>query len=238
MPAPNGRIWLLKNVLINNGYEHTFTFKTAGEQFSYWLSFLKYEFSNARYLRKTEEYVVIDKPITDLEDVNYMVFENNNRKYYAFITEREYASDKATYIHFEIDVMQTYLFDFEFMPSYILREHCDRWTADHKPIYSRTAEDLDYGTEYTTEVAYRVNMSKSWNTAKTDVQYFAVLCKEHGALISSGTASEPTVINDSPTPYVIYLVPYSKGYERITIYHGADMVSILSDCKRNKLTVI
>lgn len=222
--TPNSSVWLLEGVFIRPDYDHTVDFKSAEEQFAFWHSFSKHHFNEVMYVRKTRQSIVIDRPIETLYAVNYMIFKNNNKCYYAFITDMEIAGKDSTYLYYELDVMQTYMFDYELLPSYVLREHQDRWTPDHKPVYSRTSENLDYGTEYVTETDFKVDMSPAWNIAKKEVSYFLVICKEHGAKVTSGTASEPTKIRDTPCPYCIYLVPHCPGQENINLYYGNEYV--------------
>lgn len=216
MAIPDGRIWLLSNVLLNNTYEHTFDFKSTDEQFAYWYSFKKYEFANARYTRKTRPSVIVDVNIDKLDEINYMIFQNNGRKYYAFVVEREWVSSSSSALYYEIDVMQTYMFDYEILPSYVLREHTDRWTLEHKPIYSLTDEELDYGNEYVNESAFKVDIHPELNRDDLNVNFFLVICKEHNNLISSGVSSEPTKIGGTPSPYTIYMVAHVDGYDLIS----------------------
>lgn len=221
MATPTGRIYLLENVFINSSYEHTVDFQSAEEQFAYWRSFSKKEYERCQYVRKDRQYIVVEATLDELQTCNYMIFKSteDSKTYYAFITSKEYCSNKATYVYFELDVMQTYLFDFKFMPSYVLREHCDRWDADHKPIYSRTAEDLDYGQEYTTEAAYKIvkNPERTLSDVgatdghKVDFTYFLAICVDHPELIEEGAASEPTrFAENNVTPYCMYLLPFDR----------------------------
>ena len=216
MAIPTGQIYLLENVFINNKYEHTVDFESAEEQFAFWHSFSKKEYPNCRYIRKKEApFIVVEANLDEILSVNYLMFRNkeDGKMYYAFVTRKEYAADKTTYLYFEIDVLQTYMFDYKFMPSYVLREHQDRWTADHKPIYSRVAEDLEYGQEYTTEAAYKVVTNPERNTTEYYTHFFLALCVEHSDLIEEGASSDPTRIQGTPTPYCMYLLPLIRHPE-------------------------
>ena len=46
------------------------------------------------------------------EGVNYLIFNNGYKDIYAFITDKEYISKDVTLLHYDVDVLNTYLFDF------------------------------------------------------------------------------------------------------------------------------
>lgn len=195
-------LYLLKNVPLSMSYEHTIDFKDRDEQISYFYSFLKYSFYDFTYVRKEREYIVAEVPIKDLEDVNYMYFrsQEDERFCFAFITDVVYVNPSTSQIYYSIDVLQTYQFEYEWQPTYIKQAHIDRWTADHKPIYSKTDEGLDYGTEYSVESAYKIQSS-------TVVKWLLVSCTDYSALEGEGHNATGGTINPAPTPFATLLVP-------------------------------
>lgn len=209
MPKPSGQVYLCENALIDNSYTNTISFKDPSEQLSYWGSLVKYRISDFMYIRRTRQYIKVDKSLSELEGINYLYFraEESGKIYYCFVTTKEYISDSATYLYFETDVLQTYMFDYEVKQSYVQQEHVDRWTADHKPIYSRTEEGLDYGSEYTVESAYRV---KSAIKAPYFKEWYLVVMAE-GYNVISGRSSEHSNIGTIANPYVFLLVPNSDS---------------------------
>lgn len=162
MAKPTGYIYLLNNVILSRTYEHTIDFKDADEQYSYFRGFTKHTLTDYSYIRREREYISVGLPMTELEDINYLIFrsEKDGRLYYAFVTNKVYNSPTVTWIFFEIDVLQTYMFEYKWQPSYISQAHVDRWTAEHKPIYSKTDEGLAYGTEYIIENAFSIEQSE------------------------------------------------------------------------------
>ena len=56
--------------------------------------------------------------------MNYIIFNNGYKDIYACIIEKQYVSEEVTRIIFEVDVIQTYLFDFNIRKSYIERKKC------------------------------------------------------------------------------------------------------------------
>lgn len=205
MSAPSGVIYLIANAVIDNTYQNTIDFKTAEEQLAFWRSNSKYALHEYSYIRKQRQYIHVDKSLEELDAINYLIFrsnDNSGRWWYCFVTDKEYVTDSSTYVYFEIDVIQTYLFDIEVKPSYVLQEHQDRWTAEHKPIYSRTDEGLEYGTEYTLESGYKVKPSND-----DLIKWFIFVCADHGNLVSGETQLEQSEIANAPTPFIYYLVP-------------------------------
>lgn len=126
--APNSEIYLLQNVPIHGEYEHTLWFNDAGEQAAYFLSATKViaHLTNYSYLRYKENWISVELPIEQLTFCNYMVFRNTsfeNKYFYAFVTDIEYVNNKTTKIYYELDVMQTWLFEAKVSTCFVEREH-------------------------------------------------------------------------------------------------------------------
>lgn len=162
MAIPNGYIDLYNNVPLTASYEHTIDFKDRIEQQVYFNRFIKLLLDNYTYIRKEREYIAVELPLSVLDDVNYLRFrssDNDQRVYYAFVTDKVYVNPTTSYVYYTIDVLQTYMFDYQWRASYIAQGHVDRWTPDQKPIYSKTDEGLDYGNEYIVEGAWKIRQS-------------------------------------------------------------------------------
>ena len=211
MAIPNGEVYLLHNVPLNASYEHTIDFKDKTEQFNYLRSFIKHSVDKFTYIRKEREYIVVELPLSALDDINYMIFRSaeGERWYYAFVTNKTYVQDNVSQVYFMIDVMQTYMFDYEWRPSFIKQAHVDRWTAEHKPIYSKTDEGLDYGADYSVESGYRLEQSNGvhWLMVCLDN---GIVSKSDGLFKIDGAYGLATNYA-SLTPYILCFVPITKG---------------------------
>lgn len=207
MTEPRGTIYLISRAPVTPDYQHTIDFKSPNEQLAFWGSLRKYTLTEYTYVRRERRYIQVAKTFEELEGVNYLMYQNRTggKWFYCFVVDREYVNDELTKVYFEIDVIQTFLFDYEVKPSYISQSHVDRWDAEHKPIYSRTEEGLNYGSEYVTEAAYRMEDERTEN--KTPRGFYLIYCTAHSAMIESGIASETTKINGNPIPYVVYMLP-------------------------------
>ena len=226
---PRGSINLVTRAPIDITYSHTIDFTSPNEQLAYWGSKVKYRLENYSYIRRERRYINIDKTYEELDGVNYLFYQarENSKYYFCFVTEREYINEKATRIYFEVDVLQTFMFDYTWKPSYIAQGHVDRWDKNHKPKYSYTDEGLDYGSEYVTENAYKIE-------PKSDIPhgFYLVYTVNHSKFIDSGSASDSTIVEGAPIPYDVYIVPeFRGGYaDNEVCYMGLSIESDLKGC--------
>lgn len=123
---PNTIIKILHGCPLDNSYQHTIYFANEAEQTEYFASLSKFTLDRQQYQRVTDGVMRVQLPVGSLYDCNYLMFRNtsfSNRWFFAFITDVEYISNVQTQIHYELDAMQTWFFDYELLPSYVEREH-------------------------------------------------------------------------------------------------------------------
>lgn len=126
--APNTDIILLRNVPLDNTYTDTLYFSNATEQFNhfyYTSTYAKKVFANNTYQRINSGVMRLEVSADEIYNYNYMMFRNTNygsKWFYAFITSVEYHNNAVAEIRYEIDVMQTYFFDYELEQCYVDRE--------------------------------------------------------------------------------------------------------------------
>mgnify|MGYP001853674091 FL=1 len=149
--APNSTIRILRNVKIDNTYQHTIHFNGSSEQASYFASLAKYTVTNYTYQRK-ERILRVGILADHLYDCNYIMFQNTSfgdKWFYAFITNVEYVNNEASNITFELDVMQTWYFDYSVRPSFVEREHVvsdnvgDNLVPDDLELGEYISDDFD-----------------------------------------------------------------------------------------------
>ena len=110
---------------------------TSGVQYSFILN-------NQSYQRYGRNQIKVQIPMDLLLDCNYLMFNNQrfgNKWFYAFITHLEYISEVVTLVSYEIDVLQTWAFDYTPNPCYI--ERCHAVTDD--PGDNLVEENLELG---------------------------------------------------------------------------------------------
>ena len=139
---PNSTIHLLQNIPLTNAYIHTVDYSNATAQYNDFIAYKVATFTDYTYIRNNT--VKIEGQIANLYAVNYMLFKNTayeNKWWYAFVTNVSYINDNTVLITYDLDVMQSFLFDYMTMPSYIERE-----TVEHDAIFGNlTEEELEIG---------------------------------------------------------------------------------------------
>lgn len=124
MSSPQTKIRICQSLGLSNDYRHTFWFDNVAEQTEFFESKVIKTFTDYAYVRKNWSLKVGAK-ITDAERWGYLFFQNfpTGRYYYYFITNVKYISDETVELELELDVMQTYLFDYALQPCFVEREH-------------------------------------------------------------------------------------------------------------------
>lgn len=123
---PDTNIRLLANCPLDNTYEHTLYCQTLTSQREYFMSLTKYNLTEQSYQRAYKGSMRVQIKAENLYDCNYMMFQNSafgNKWFYAFITGIEYINNITSELRYEIDVIQTWFFDFHFKETFIEREH-------------------------------------------------------------------------------------------------------------------
>ena len=123
---PNTNVKILHNVPLENTYDHTLYFASASAQYTYFASMVKYNLVHYTYQRVNKGRMRIQGKADNYYDCNYLMFQNTNfgnKWFYAFINSVEYINNETTEIEFEIDVMQTWLFDAEIEQCFVERQH-------------------------------------------------------------------------------------------------------------------
>lgn len=130
IPVPDtlqSSLYLLHDVPLDSSYTDTLTFDGLEDQTNYFLSKKSFDlpaFSPIRLQNK----IRVPKPADSLYNVNYLMFRNKYRNttskwFYAFVTNIEFVNEEACDISYEIDVMQTWKYDYTLKPCFVEREH-------------------------------------------------------------------------------------------------------------------
>ena len=155
---PNTDIYILKDVPLDPTYDHTIYWTGATvaaqkqNQETYFKSKNKFHITDATYQRVNLGKIRVGINAESLYDCNYIMFQNTRMNgetqvkkwFYAFIKSVEYDNERMTFITFQIDVMQTWYFDYELEKCFVEREHSERDTI----FYNLTEENLNLGNEY------------------------------------------------------------------------------------------
>lgn len=212
---PSTEVRLLSNVPLSQKYEHQLTFDSTSEQTAYFLSKSAHTFTDFSYQRDSGS-ITIPKSFEAVNNCNYIMFKNSDysvKWWYAFITDKQYVNPNTCRISFEIDVYQTWQFNLQFKPSFIEREHCDRWNLDGSPKIYTVDEGLDYGAEYdTVDIQNYVPYGDNY--------FLVIVCKNR--MDVNGTDIQP-IVNGSPQPLTYYLHPFKlDGTSPNTTWSGVN----------------
>lgn len=124
--APNTAVNILHNIPLDLTYDHTVFFATAAAQAAWFLSKAKYQLTENTYQRANLGVITVPIKADDLYDCNYVMFQNTafgNKLFYAFISSVEYVSNQVSRITYQLDVLQTWLFDYDVDWCFVERTH-------------------------------------------------------------------------------------------------------------------
>ena len=130
------QVILLEGVPLTPDYDNTTRYLTATAQESDFLTYNHIMLAPNSYQRAGKGTIRIAKQADEIYRYNYMMFKNqipaaqfaphySDKWFYCFITDIEYINDNTCEITYEIDVLQTYMFDFALGMNYVEREHSD-----------------------------------------------------------------------------------------------------------------
>lgn len=229
VPLSGTNIRFLSDIPFSNDYKHTRWFDTLNDQTNYFLNKpVIHSMTQANFQRiEGKNFISTNKSIDELWGTNYVMFQNaqyNNKWFYAFVTKLEYVQKNTTYVHFQIDVFQTWKFQMNFKPSYVVREHCPLWNDDGSPVINTVDEGLDYGLEYDTVYLqnHQLNLGYKW---------LVILSKTP---LHDGNANKvlPNVVG-TPQPLSVYLVPFKDDNTVPAIYvDGSPQAELISSPTR------
>ena len=123
------KVYLL-NVPLEDDMKNTLYFASSSAQHSYFESVIGKTYTNVSYQSETRTFRCPDQ-IDTVRQYNYIMWQNSaysNKWFYAFIEKMTYVSDGYTDVVFEVDPLQTYMFDITVKPSIVEREHTNNDT--------------------------------------------------------------------------------------------------------------
>lgn len=123
--TPLGWIYIIQGVPFDSSYKHTRWFESEGEQHQYFLQKSTSHWNNATPVRPGQP-VRLPCNMNQIYRANYIMYQNtnyNNKWFYAFITDIKWLSVNSCEVYYELDVIQTWMFDFVYRECFVNREH-------------------------------------------------------------------------------------------------------------------
>lgn len=129
--APDTNVKILRNVPLDENYEHTVHFGDSDSasglyaaQTRFFNNYVAYNLTDYTYQRLQRGYIRVGIRAESLYNCNYLMFQNTafgNKWFYAFILGIEYINNEVSQIQFEIDVMQTWMFNYKLGKCFVER---------------------------------------------------------------------------------------------------------------------
>lgn len=123
---PDTYIRLIRNCPLDNRYEHTIYFNSLAEQEAYFKALNGVNFTRNSYQRYSLGVLTVQDRMESLYNCNYLMFRNasfENKWFYAFVTRIEYVNNVSCRVYYELDIMQTWFFDYTLGDCFVEREH-------------------------------------------------------------------------------------------------------------------
>lgn len=183
--VPNTTIYILNNIPLNKSYEHTVYYPDRDAQAQAFMAYKKYTLTDYSYQRSQLGTIRVALKYEQLIDCNYLMFKNTNfenKWFYAFITGIGYVSNDVTDVYYDLDVMQTWCYDYEFLPTFVDRQHSKTDT-----LYENTQpEGLELGNTYGRKTWLSFDTCSMGN----DTQYLILATTS-----PNGSHPSPTIVN-------------------------------------------
>jgi hypothetical protein len=231
--VPNTTIYLLKNIPLNKSYEHTVYYPDKDTQAQAFMTYKKYTLTDYSYQRSQLGTIRVNLKYEQLIDCNYLMFKNTNfenKWFYAFITGIGYVSNDVTDVYYDLDVMQTWCYDYTFGKTFVERHHdaYDRLYANTVP------EGLELGSEY------RLIQGKSYSYAQP-LSWVIIAT----TTVNVGISAQSGIITGVYTGLVVYYLETEADLNKVVYaFKNAgqeDAIVAFYQCPRidkNKITTI
>lgn len=182
--GPSTTVRVCQSIPLDNTYTDTILFTSKSAQESYFASKTKKTYSGLTYQRlasNSSTWAIFLEDVADyFYDCNYLCFQNGgfgNKWLYAFISDILYINENCTALTFEIDVMQTWLFDFEIKKSFIERMHVSDDTISRNVV----EEGLNFMQRYE---YYKIEPSGLFGGTSSD------LSKDYSSVVLIATSED------------------------------------------------
>ncbi|MGM9544664.1 MAG: NlpC/P60 family protein [Romboutsia timonensis] len=209
-------IILYKGFKYDNKYDYVKMFANKTQQENYFNELDNITiYNDSEYVKDHEEFIVpfsYDFLLTN--GVNYIQFNNGYKDIYAFIIRKEYVNNNATRLIYEIDVIQTFMFDFTIKKSYV-----ERCNADISEL-TDFDEGLDIGEHIVEYDKIMLNKESKYFAMFNGIRNQKILFDEKSNPINVVTmpysANKPLTMIDN-IQYPMYFMPLKDSYKEVTI---------------------
>lgn len=192
---PNSTIKILENIPLNKSYEHTVYYPDKDTQYNAFNKYTKFTLTRYSYQRANLGTIKVELKYEDVYKCNYLMFKNESfegKWFYAFITGCSYISNNTTAVYYDIDVMQTWCYDYHFRGTFVDRQHA----TNDIPYENTQPEGLELGDSY----VYQGNSIQFPLIGSGTNKSFVILATTN----SSGSHPSPSVVNGALFSLAVY----------------------------------
>lgn len=136
------KVYLL-TVPLEDDMKNTLYFTNATSQHNYFAGVVGKTYTNVSYQSESKTFRCKDE-VDSIRQYNYIMWQNtaySNKWFYGFIKKMTWVSGGYTDVEFEVDPLQTYMFDITVKASFVEREHTNNDTVGNNTY----PEDLELG---------------------------------------------------------------------------------------------
>lgn len=208
-------IKLIKGYPYDNTYDYIKLHASKSAQNSFFNSYdyiLIDEGEEEGYIRERTSFIVeYNYDYLVEQGVNYVIWNNGFKDLYCFIVAKEYIDEENTRLHYEVDVLNTYLFDFEIKKSFVERKNC---TIDEITDFD---EGLDLG-EHIIETEHHIfDKDSTYFAMFNGIKEQSLVFNDSGKLVNvidfPFPTSKPLTIIDG-IQYPLYFMPLKETYKQ------------------------
>lgn len=225
--APNTNVRILKNVPLDNTYRNTIFFLDRGSQVAYFSGKTKYNLTQLSYQAPWGKPLRVEVNAENLYDCNYIMFQNTSfgtKWFYAFITNVEYINNETSEITIEIDVMQTWHFDYTVNQCFVEREMAatddigGNLVPENLELGEYVYEDLGLTSLFSLyQIVVAATFDKNFDDAQGGIYGGVFSGLQYNVFADWGSAAtfleEATTQNKSDGIVSIFMLPISFCYD-------------------------
>lgn len=146
-----GAVYLASLPFLDVDYENVIDFESENSQISFFNSKVVSAINVNTRIDSEKQTLTIEKKLYDLDKIDYLMLNDNNKWYYYFVIEKRYKTESHSTLYLSLDVFSTYLFDYKILDSFVDRCHVPRWGYNNKPTPEFYAEDIQIGEKHSKE---------------------------------------------------------------------------------------
>ena len=155
MGVPQTEIFICSRVRLNSRYEHSIYFEDSDVQNAYFRGKVVKTLTSYTFVRREWE-LQVKGSMDECRTWNYLFFRNSatGKWWYYFIDKVEYVNENNIKLTLTMDVIQSYLFDFNFLPCFVERQHTSSDEVGEHTLLENleTGEYISQGFEIVSEL--------------------------------------------------------------------------------------